>query len=109
MIESKHTPQNFYSSSPMMCTTNFRTTSTNLRNLAQERQSLLGRYRNLEHDYDGMNALCEEEMQAKDDLARQCGKAEGDANLWRMKVWVCSSLAQERQSLLGRYRNLEHD
>jgi hypothetical protein len=28
----------------------------------------------------------EEEVAAKEDLARQCQKAEADANLWRMKV-----------------------
>jgi predicted nuclease with TOPRIM domain len=53
---------------------------------SKERQSLMGRYRNLEHEYDGMNAVYEEEMGAKDDLARQCHKAEDDANHWRKKV-----------------------
>ena len=53
---------------------------------ARERQSLMGRYRNLEHEYDGNLAVYEEEVAAKEDLARQCQKAEADANLWRMKV-----------------------
>ena len=28
----------------------------------KERQSLLGRFRNLEHEYDGMNVILEEEV-----------------------------------------------
>ncbi len=53
---------------------------------SKERQSLLGRYRTLEHEYDGTNAVYEEELAAKDHLARQCQKAEAEANLWRLKV-----------------------
>ena len=53
---------------------------------ARERQSLLGRYRNLEHEYDGNLAVYDEEVAAKEDLARQCQKAEADANMWRTKV-----------------------
>ena len=55
---------------------------------AKERLSLLGRYRNLEHEFDGTNVVYEEEMSAKDDLARQAQKAEDDANMWRMKYEV---------------------
>ena len=53
---------------------------------AKERQSLLGRFRNLEHEYDGTNVVYEEEQTAKENLARQCQKAEDDANHWRRKV-----------------------
>ena len=53
---------------------------------SKERLSLLGRYRTLEHEFDGTNAVYEEEMAAKDHLARQCQKAEAEANLWRLKV-----------------------
>lgn len=53
---------------------------------AKERQSLLGRYRNLEHEFDGMNAIYEEELAAKEDLARQAKKAELEANQWRQKA-----------------------
>ena len=53
---------------------------------SKERQSLMGRYRTLEHEYDGTNAVYEEEMAAKDHLERQCQKAEAEANLWRLKV-----------------------
>lgn len=60
---------------------------------ARERQSLLGRYRNLEHEYDGNLALFNEEVAGKEDLARQCQKAEADANLWRLKVLYLKSLS----------------
>ena len=53
---------------------------------SKERQSLMGRYRTLEHEYDGTNAVYEEELAAKDHLERQCQKAEAEANLWRLKV-----------------------
>ena len=52
----------------------------------KERQSLLGRYRNLEHEFDGMNQVYEEELSAKEDQARMCLKAEEEANHWRLKV-----------------------
>jgi len=44
------------------------------------------RYRTLEHEYDGTNAVYEEELAAKDHLTRQCQKAEAEANLWRLRV-----------------------
>ncbi len=53
---------------------------------SKERQSLLGRFRNLEHEFDGTNAVYEEEMAAKQDAARLCQKVEEEANLWRKKV-----------------------
>ena len=37
---------------------------------ARERQSLMGRFRNLEHEYDGNLAVYEEEVAAKE--ARKC-------------------------------------
>merc|ERR1711874_388776 len=52
---------------------------------SKERQSLMGRFRNLEHEYDGMSTVLEEETTAKENLQRQCQKAEGEANVWRIK------------------------
>merc|ERR1719204_2342150 len=52
---------------------------------AKERQSLLGRFRNLEHEYDGMSTVLDEEITSKENLQRQCHKAESEANIWRMK------------------------
>jgi hypothetical protein len=34
----------------------------------------LGRYRNLKHEYEGLAAVHEEEVAAKENLARQCHK-----------------------------------
>merc|ERR1719158_58115 len=52
---------------------------------SKDRQSLMGRFRNLEHEYDGMSTVLEEETTAKENLQRQCQKAEGEANVWRLK------------------------
>ena len=52
---------------------------------SKERQSLMGRFRTLEHEFDGTSVVYEEEKVAKDDLARLCSKAEQDALFWRLK------------------------
>merc|ERR1711983_335394 len=52
---------------------------------AKERQSLMGRFRNLEHEYDGMSTVLDEEITSKENLQRQCHKAESEANVWRLK------------------------
>jgi len=52
---------------------------------SKERQSLMGRFRNLEHEFDGMSTVLEEETTSKENLQRQCQKAEAEANLWRLK------------------------
>ena len=65
----------------------------------KERQSLMGRYRTLEHEYDGTCVVYEEEKVAKDDLARLCKKAEEDANFWRIKY---------EQDGIAKIEDLEH-
>jgi len=52
---------------------------------ARERQSLLGKYRNAEHDLDGMRQLADEEASNKDNLVRQWNKASVEAESWRNK------------------------
>jgi len=52
---------------------------------AKERQSLMGRFRNLEHEYDGLSTVLEEELTSKENLTRQCQRAEAEANNWRLK------------------------
>merc|ERR1712088_770263 len=42
---------------------------------AKERQALLGKFKNLEHDLDGSKAMMDEESGAKDDILRQVAKA----------------------------------
>merc|ERR1719187_1207943 len=52
---------------------------------SKERQALLGKYRNLEHEVDGMKEHLDEEVGAKDNMKRQCAKAEAEAEMWRQK------------------------
>merc|ERR1719507_1741375 len=54
-------------------------------NEAKERQSLLGKFRNAEHEVDGMREHLDEEVAAKDNLARQFNKAQGEADMWRQR------------------------
>ncbi|XP_050734444.1 myosin heavy chain, muscle-like [Eriocheir sinensis] len=52
---------------------------------SRERASLLGKYRNLEHDIDGLREQVDAEAEAKTDGQRQLAKAEGEAHMWRSK------------------------
>lgn len=52
---------------------------------ARERQALLGKYRNVEHELDGMKSLLDEETGAKDDVARQLTKSAAEAEMWHQK------------------------
>ena len=57
-------------------------------NEARERVSLLGKFRNLEHMADGLKENFDEEVGAKENLARQLNKALGDADTWRQKYEI---------------------
>ena len=52
---------------------------------ARERQALLGKFKNLEHELDGMREQLEEEAGAKGDVIRQLQKAAQEADMWRAK------------------------
>ena len=52
---------------------------------AKERQSLLGKYRTIEHEYDGVKEHFDDELQQKEEAARTLQKMSADANLWRHK------------------------
>merc|ERR1712038_739244 len=65
---------------------------------AKERQSLLGRFRTLEHEYDGIKEHFDDEQQQKDEAMRQCQKFMGEANLWKSKY---------ENDALGRIEELE--
>jgi len=54
-------------------------------NEAKERQTLFGRFKNLEHELDGSKAMMDEESGAKDDILRQVNKATQEADMWRLK------------------------
>jgi hypothetical protein len=51
----------------------------------QERATLLGKFRNVEHDLDTMREQIEEEAEAKADFQRQLSKANAEAQMWRAK------------------------
>merc|ERR1712240_745048 len=57
-------------------------------NVAKERVSLLGKYRNLEHASDGLSDNYDEEVASKENLARQLPKALGDADMWKQKYEI---------------------
>merc|ERR1712025_1545228 len=52
---------------------------------ARERQLLLGKFRNLEHELDGAKEVLDEEVAARENTLRLVAKAEGDAGMWRQK------------------------
>merc|ERR1719220_1789490 len=52
---------------------------------AKERQSLLGKFRNAEHEVAGMQDHYQEEISAKENLARSLNKALGEADMLRVR------------------------
>merc|ERR1719205_126720 len=54
-------------------------------NEARERQLLLGKYRNLEHEVDGAKEALDEESASRENTLRLVAKAEGEAQCWRQK------------------------
>ena len=55
---------------------------------AKERVSLLSKFKNLEHSADGLKENYDEEVGAKENLARQLTKALGDAEMWKQKYEI---------------------
>merc|ERR1711971_36632 len=54
-------------------------------NEAKERQSLLGKYRNAEHEVAGMKDHYDEEVSAKENANRQLSKANGEAEMMKLR------------------------
>merc|ERR1711881_131614 len=54
-------------------------------NEARERSLLLGRFKNLEHELDGMKEQFEEELASREDINRLTSKAEAEGTMWRSK------------------------
>merc|ERR1712004_674946 len=52
---------------------------------SRERQLLLGRFKNLEHELDGMREQLDEEIASREDVNRQTSKAEAEAAMWHSK------------------------
>merc|ERR1719173_125029 len=57
-------------------------------NEAKERVALLGKFRNMEHMADGLKENYDEELGAKENLARQLAKALGEADMFRQRYEV---------------------
>merc|ERR1711962_1485933 len=57
-------------------------------NEARERQLLLGKYRNIEHEVDGAKENLDEEASSLSNLVRSLNKAEGEAQMWRQKYEI---------------------
>merc|ERR1711970_457728 len=51
----------------------------------KERSTLLGKYKNLQHDLDGLREQYNEDYDAKWELERNLKRAQDDANMYRMK------------------------
>merc|ERR1712051_679107 len=62
-------------------------------NEGKDRQSLLGKFKNLEHEVDGHKEKLEEKCTEKDDILRQLSKATQEANMW-MKKFETEGLAK---------------
>nr|XP_027217744.1 myosin heavy chain, muscle-like [Penaeus vannamei] len=60
-------------------------TKKSVENEGKERATLLGKFRNLEHDIDGLREQLDEECEAKADLMRQLSKASAEAHMWRSR------------------------
>merc|ERR1719342_2006741 len=54
-------------------------------NEARERALLLGKYKNLEHELDGIKENLDEETASREEVGRQIIKAEAEASQWRCK------------------------
>merc|ERR1712088_1014639 len=52
---------------------------------AKERHSLLGKFKNLEHEIDGAKEALDEEVGMKEDIARQLSEACSESDMWRQK------------------------
>ncbi|XP_042212124.1 myosin heavy chain, muscle-like [Homarus americanus] len=52
---------------------------------SKERATLLGKYRNLEHDIDGLREQLDEEAESKADMQRLFTKAHAESQMWRSK------------------------
>merc|ERR1719431_853976 len=56
--------------------------------VAKERVSLLSKFRNLEHEADGLKQNYDEEAVGRENVGRQLNKALGDADMWRQKYEI---------------------
>merc|ERR1739844_10361 len=63
---------------------------------AKERNSLLGKFKNLEHELEGLKEQMDEEAGAKAEILRQLGQRQQEADQWRQKYEIdCLAKAEE--------------
>ena len=62
---------------------------------SRERLSLLGKYRNLEHEAEGLKQNFDEEVGSKDNICNQLHKALGEVDVWRQKYEEGMAKAEE--------------
>ena len=72
-------------------------------NEAKERISLLAKFKNLEHSADGLRENYDEEVGAKENLARQLTKAVGEAEMWKQKYEI-DGVAKADELEMGRLK-----
>merc|ERR1719431_102675 len=70
---------------------------------AKERVSLLAKFRNLEHECDGLKENLDEEVGAKENLGRSLNKALGEADMWRQKYEI-DGLAKAEELEMSRLK-----
>merc|ERR1719312_1468147 len=70
---------------------------------ARERVALLGKYRNLEHEADGLKEHYAEETGSKENINRQLNKALGEADMWRQKYEI-DGLAKAEELEMSRLK-----
>ncbi|XP_021952513.2 myosin heavy chain, muscle isoform X2 [Folsomia candida] len=79
---------------------------------ARERATLLGKFRNVEHDLDNAREQLNEEVEGKADLHRQLSKSNAEAQLWRAKyetegVARAEELEESKRKLQARLQEAE--
>ena len=79
---------------------------------SRERQLLLGKFKNVEHELDGLKEAYEEELAGRENINRQTSKAEGEAAMWRSKyetdaVSKAEDLEMSKMKLMARLTEAE--
>merc|ERR1711963_123628 len=78
----------------------------------RERQLLLGKFKNVEHELDGLKEAYDEELSSRENINRQTSKAEGEAAMWRAKyetdaVAKAEDLEMTKMKLMARLTEAE--
>merc|ERR1711899_551408 len=71
---------------------------------AKERHSLLGKFKNLEHEVDGAKEQLDEEVGLKEDTLRQLNKACQESDMWRQK-YESEGLAEKEEEFQSTKKN----